>query len=277
MTFESQRIEKTAEYEDCLKHIDKAAEAEYEVVQRDLEAASQEYVKHESELAKITATIEYLQREKTRLEGELAEIGKLKASAAEKGQHQREWEYLQRACGPDGIQALELDAMGPGIADVANRILESAYGSRFRIEFKTTRIGGSGSKTRQIEDFQIVIHDSTDGGEQLLETLSGGESVWIKRSVYDAFGIIRDRKTGQRFLTVFMDEADGALDPEARVNYVRMIERAHQEAGRSHTIIITHSTEVQEMIGQKIEMEKIQEADVGTIAREALAPKKDTP
>jgi ABC-type lipoprotein export system ATPase subunit len=57
-----------------------------------------------------------------------------------------------------------------------------------------------------------------------------------------------------------MDEADGALDPEARVNYVRMIERAHQEAGRSHTVVITHSTEAQEMIGQKIEMEKIAEA-----------------
>jgi ABC-type lipoprotein export system ATPase subunit len=56
-----------------------------------------------------------------------------------------------------------------------------------------------------------------------------------------------------------MDEADGALDPEARVNYVRMIERAHQEAGRSHTVIITHSSEVQEMIGQKIEMKKIAE------------------
>jgi exonuclease SbcC len=257
---EAQRTEKEDEYDNCLKKIDEKADSDYETVQSDLESARQDYMKYESALAKIIAAIEHLQKEKVRLEGELVEIEKLKASALVQEKDQREWEYLQRACGPDGIQALELDAMGPGIADVANNILESAYGSRFRIEFRTTRIGGSGSKTKQIEDFQIWIHDSSDGSEQLLETLSGGESVWVKRSIYDAFGIIRDRKTGQRFLTVFMDEADGALDPEARINYVKMIERAHQEAGRSHTIVITHSIEAQEMIGQKIEMGKIAES-----------------
>jgi exonuclease SbcC len=137
---------------------------------------------------------------------------------------------------------------------VANSILESAYGSRFRIEFRTTRIGGFGSQKKQIEDFQIVIHDSQDGSEQLLETLSGGESIWVKRAIYDAFGIIRDRKTGTKFLTVFMDECDGALDPEARINFFRMLERAHYESGRIHTIVITHSQESQEFVNQKIEM-----------------------
>ena len=259
MTLDEQHIEKEAEYSDCMVKIDKTAELEHQDAQKDLENTRRDYVRLESELAGIVATIAQMQKEQTRILGELEEIARLKTQGVGLERNRVEWEYLHRACGPDGIQALELDAMGPGIADVANRILESAYGSRFRIEFKTTRIGGSGSKTRQIEDFQIVIHDSTDGSEQLLETLSGGEGVWIKRAIYDAFGIIRDRKTGQRFLTCFMDEADGALDPEARVNYVRMIERAHQEAGRSHTIIITHSTEVQEMIGQKIEMKKIAE------------------
>jgi exonuclease SbcC len=166
-----------------------------------------------------------------------------------------EWQYLQRACGPDGIQALELDAMGPGIAEVANRLLQAAYGSRFQIEFRTTRIGGQGSKRKQIEDFQIVVHDSEDGEEQLFEMLSGGQAVWVKRAIYDAFGIIRDRNTGQRFLTAYQDEADGALDPEARLAYFKMLEAAHQESGRRHTIVITHSPEAQEFIAQKIEME----------------------
>jgi ABC-type lipoprotein export system ATPase subunit len=64
------------------------------------------------------------------------------------------------------------------------------------------------------------------------------------------------RKTGQRFLTVFADEADGALDPEARMKYIAMIERAHIEAGRTHTVIVTHSTEIQDFIAQKIIMGK---------------------
>ncbi|MBZ5514327.1 MAG: hypothetical protein LAN62_05695, partial [Acidobacteriia bacterium] len=180
-----------------------------------------------------------------------------------------DWQYLERACGPDGIQALELDAMGPSIAEVANRLLSAAYGSRFAIEFRTTRIGGAGSKRRQIEDFQIAVLDSEHGTEQLLETLSGGEAVWIKRAIYDAFGIIRDRSTGQRFLTCFQDEADGALDPEARLAYFRMLEAAHLEAGRRHTLVITHSQEAQEMIAQRIRMEDLQPAAAETVETES--------
>jgi exonuclease SbcC len=159
--------------------------------------------------------------------------------------------------------------MGPGIAEVANRLLSAAYGSRFAVEFRTTRIGGAGSKKKQIEDFQIAVLDSEHGSEQLLETLSGGEAVWIKRAIYDAFGIIRDRSTGQRFLTVFQDEADGALDPEARLAYFRMLEAAHLESGRRHTLVITHSQEAQEMIAQRIRMEDLQAAGVAELVETA--------
>jgi ABC-type lipoprotein export system ATPase subunit len=33
-----------------------------------------------------------------------------------------------------------------------------------------------------------------------------------------------------------------------------MLEAAHQESGRRHTLVVTHSPEIQEMIPQKIEM-----------------------
>lgn len=214
-----------------------------------------------------------LEAEIKALEAQIAEIERKRALLAETRERvvAREtdaaaWRWLERACGPDGIQALELDAMGPGIAAVANRILEAAYGSRFAIEFRTTRIGGKGAKTKQIEDFQIIVHDSERGGEQPIETLSGGESVWVKRALYDAFGIIRDRATGQRFLTVMQDEADGALDPEARVAYIRMLEAAHAESGRRHTILITHSETVQQMIGQRIDMAALARAREGAAA-----------
>jgi len=172
-----------------------------------------------------------------------------------------EWRYIEKACGADGIQALELDAMGPEIAAIANRILSSAYNSRFQIEFKTTRIGGQGSKKKQIEDFQIIVHDSEDGTEAPYEWLSGGESVWIKRAIYDAFGVVRDHSTGQRFLTVFADEADGQLDSDSRAKYFEMIQAAHHESGRYHTIIVTHSEQAQEFIAQKIRMEELVEGN----------------
>lgn len=214
-----------------------------------------------------------LEAEIKALEERIAEIERKQALLAETRKraagHETEvsaWRWLERACGPDGIQALELDAMGPGIAAVANRILEAAYGSRFALEFRTTRIGGKGSHTKQIEDFQIIVRDSERGGEQPIETLSGGESVWVKRALYDAFGIVRDRATGQRFLTCFQDEADGALDPEARVAYIRMLEAAHAESGRRHTILITHSETAQQMVGQHIDMAELARAREGAMA-----------
>lgn len=257
---EIQIEEITTRKAELMNFIDKEVEAAYEAIARELEDTRERYAETDKELVRITTEITNIETQIKSIQNQLEVLQKIIQSREEKEKDLQEWQYLQRACGPDGIQALELDAMGPGIADAANSILESAYGSRFQIEFRTTRIGGSGSKTKQIEDFLIVIHDSIDGSEQLLETLSGGESVWIKRSIYDAFGIIRARKTGTKFLTCIMDECDGALDPESRMHYFKMLQKAHEESGRHHTIIISHSQECQEMIDQKIEMSELGEA-----------------
>lgn len=255
-----QRAELMKKIGDIEGQLDSVCETEHREKKEALDGQTDLYNETDRDCVRIRTEIENVQKIIQQLGVRIDELEVLYNAVCTKRANGAEWEYLQKACGPDGIQALELDAMGPGIADVANSILESAYGSRFQIEFRTTRIGGKGSQTKQIEDFLIVIHDSQDGSEQLLETLSGGESVWIKRAIYDAFGIIRARKTGTKFLTVFQDEADGALDPEARGHYFRMLERAHQEAGRYHTLIISHSEEAQEAIGQKIEMNELQEA-----------------
>ncbi|MDY7026691.1 MAG: hypothetical protein SVR04_00180 [Spirochaetota bacterium] len=210
--------------------------------------------------ATYNARLEELEGQLAGLKEKRAEAEKLQAKLSANRAETSDWQYLQRACGPDGIQALELDALAPSIAQVANRLLAAAYDSRFRIEFRTTRIGGSGSRVKQMETFEVYIHDTEAGTEQELKTLSGGESVWIKKAIYDAFGIIRAQNTGTKFTTAFFDEADGALDPEARERYFRMLTAAHAESGRRHTIVITHSREIQEMIEQRIVMDELVEA-----------------
>jgi exonuclease SbcC len=220
--------------------------------ERALQAAVERRGAVREDLIRLEQDTGYLREETGALESLSDRLERALQSIGRNRQETADWRLLERACGPDGIQALELDAMGPGIAEVANRLLQAAYGSRFQIEFRTTRMGGLGSRRRQIEDFQIWIFDLESATEQLLETLSGGEAVWVKRAIYDAFGIIRDRNTGQRFLTAFQDEADGALDMEARLAYFQMLREAHRQSGRRHTIVITHSQEAQEMIPQRI-------------------------
>ncbi len=244
------------ELEESMRRLDGVADgregarsARVEAALREMEARREEVIQ---EIARGEQALLQADEEIGALGAQAERLQALRQGIDRRRREVAEWQLLERACGPDGIQALELDAMGPGIAEVANRLLQAAYGSRFQIEFRTTRLGGAGSRRRQIEDFQIWIFDLESGTEQLLETLSGGEAVWVKRAICDAFGIIRDRSTGQRFLTVFQDEADGALDPQARLAYFQMLREAHRESGRVHTIVITHSQEAQEMIPQRI-------------------------
>ena len=223
--------------------------------------------RHEELTRTYTATRETIARQEAELaalEKRLAEIGTKEAELAALGEvltvaiaEGVEWDLIARGFGRDGIQALELDALAPGIAETANRILAGAYGDRFKIAIETTRMGGAGKKTRQIEDFLIYVIDAEDGEPVLLENKSGGEAVWIKRAIYDAFAVIRKRNTGFAFLTCFQDEADGALDSAAKTAYFRMLEAAHAESGLRHTVIITHSEEVKAMIPQKIDMEEL--------------------
>jgi exonuclease SbcC len=225
-----------------------------------VEKLSEQLSMYREQKASWTAKLEELRTQLDEMKQKEGEAREIRARIEEKKKAASQWRYLQRACGPDGIQALELDALAPSIAQVANRLLDAAYDSRFRIEFRTTRIGGSGSRVKQMETFEVYIHDTEAGTEQELKTLSGGESVWIKKAIYDAFGIIRAQNTGTKFTTAFFDEADGALDPEARERYFRMLEAAHAESGRRHTIVITHSREIQEMIEQRIVMDELVEA-----------------
>jgi exonuclease SbcC len=218
---------------------------------------AEQYTAVKAEIARAEANIEASKNiiaEIAEKEKEYSALNTVIQGAAREGQ---EWELIARAFGRDGIQALELDALAPGISETANRILESAYGDRFRIEIRTTRIGGAGKKTKQIEDFLIYVIDSEDGEAVLLDDKSGGEAVWIKRAIYDAFAVIRKRNTAFAFLTCFQDETDGALDAAAKTAYCRMLEAAHAESHLQHTIIITHSNEVKAMIEQKIEIETL--------------------
>lgn len=234
---------------------DDGAENALNEAQKKIDSLTEKFTSVKSELAGINATIEAGKKSLAEIAESEKELEKVQKEAEKAKSESVEWELVSKAFGKDGIQALELDALAPGISETANRILKSGYGDRFSISIETTRIGGSGKKTKQIEDFKIMVND--DGDVTALENKSGGESVWIKRAIYDAFAVIRRRNTGFAFLTCFQDETDGALDASAKTAYCRMLEASHEAGKLRHTIIITHSNEVRAMIEQKIAMENL--------------------
>lgn len=235
----------------------------------DLDESRDYWRKCNDEVIRLQTEVKNLEKQIEELGERRKELYELELQIADQQEQIADWRYLERACGPDGIQALELGAMGPGIAEVATKFLqimcdgypwdeEKRKGNPFnQIMFETIRIGGSGSKKKQIEDFLIFAYDTRDNTWTEISMISGGESVWVTRAIYDAFNIIRNRNTGQRIDPAMQDEADGALDADARIAYFRMLEAAHLESGRNHSIVITHSLEAQEMVAQRIVMSEL--------------------
>jgi exonuclease SbcC len=254
---DARMVEIGAEQAQLAGQVDETVAGRYQAAEHELEVLRAQYTTATAEIARLEAELKAASRMLDDLRAKAEQHAALTAEIATAEAEARDWRYLERACGRDGIQALELDAMGPGIAEVANKLLDAAYGSRFRVEIRTTRLAGKGSKTRQVEDFEIIIKDTERGTEQPLDTLSGGETVWIRKALYDAFGVIRAKSTGTKILTVCLDEADGALDPDARRRYIAMLQAAHAAAGRHHTIVISHSDEAQQAIGQRIVMAEL--------------------
>lgn len=145
-----------------------------------------------------------------------------------------------------GIRDLELDALAPNIAEIATRLLKSS-GDSGRIQIETTRTSsGSAKRAKQIEDF-LIFYTGEDGEQQDIATCSGGEMVWQRKALYDAFAVMRSRNAGLKFSTCLLDETDGALHPTRKQDYFRMLEAAHRESDRYQTVLITQSSELAAM------------------------------
>ena len=183
---------------------------------------------------------------------------------AAKGHEQRADAHrlVSTALGADGVQSLLLEHAAPRIAEIATDLLEQSYGARWRVRIELQRTGGAGAKRKVIEDVRFIVRDSEssesfgddlDPGEQLLETLSGGESVWIKAALSEAIGAVRQERMDVAWRTVLRDEADAGLDEGAAASYWALVEAAHAMSGRHHTVAITHSG-AQHAFTQRIEM-----------------------
>lgn len=161
-----------------------------------------------------------------------------------------EYSIIEQAFSNSGIQALELEAAAPDIADLTNSILHESYGDKFTISFSTLKQG----RTKLVDDFSIDVTNHDTGWTIPLEQLSKGEKVWITQSLYFAFSILRMNKTNFSFKVRFVDESDGGLDGEKRLQYLQMIQSAHNSGNSRLTIMITHSQEIKDIVNQTIQL-----------------------
>jgi DNA repair exonuclease SbcCD ATPase subunit len=244
----------TVKLEELKPLIDETLQSRIEEANTALDTARSEYRTLTDKLATEKANLKHAKDALIDLENKENEIKLLENDRYIALRELADWRLIEQGSGQNGIQALELDALSPTIAAVATELLKEYEDGRFSIRFDTTREGNKGN---QIEDFIIWVIDSRDGDEQEFETLSGGEAVWVRRALQDAFSIVRGNNSGVKFLTGFLDESDSALDFLSKVTYFHMIQAAHGQSKRLYTIMVTHTVEVQEMISQKIDVTEL--------------------
>jgi exonuclease SbcC len=213
-----------------------------------VEAAVERAEQQARELAKLPALLEAqieaarvgsaalaeIEREKARLEAELAD-----------------WNRLAADLGRDGLQAAEIDAAGPELTELVNDLLRECHGARWSVRIDTQRAKADGALT---EDCAVTVRDSETGREAEARKFSGGQCVILGEAVSLALSMLACRLSGAERPTLVRDESGAALDPENARAYVSMLRRAAKIVGADRVLMITHSMEAAAMCDATIEI-----------------------
>jgi exonuclease SbcC len=152
---------------------------------------------------------------------------------------------LAQDLGRNGIQALEVDAAGTELTELANDLLHTCFGPRWTVSIETQRSSADGKKT--IEGCDVRVIDTLRGRDASAESLSGGERVLVSEAISLALSMLATRRAGVKGATIVRDETGAALDPDAAVSYVAMLRRAAELVEASHVLFVTHNQEARDL------------------------------
>ena len=233
--------------EDFLESVSGLDFIDYKTIIEDLEVKRKEL---EDDRLKTSVDIATLQSNIKNTEETLNLLSEKADKLKSLSKEYADFNILEKAYANGGIQALELEAAIPEIASLTNSILTTSYGDKFQVSFATLRQG----KEKLVDDFCINVTNTETGETVPIEILSAGEKIWVIQSLYFAFSIIRMQRTGFSFRVRFIDESDGELDSEKRLEYINMIKSTHEAANSRLTVLVTHSQELKDIITQNIQM-----------------------
>lgn len=151
------------------------------------------------------------------------------------------WRLLAKGLGNDGVIALSIDDAGPALTKMVNDLLLACYGMRFTVEIRTQRELASGAVR---EGFEILVHDADHDSTKAAMVMSGGQKVWINECLTRGIALYVANNAGQPYQTLFTDEADGPLDPQRKLMFLRMKREVLRLGGYEREFFISHTPEL---------------------------------
>lgn len=156
-----------------------------------------------------------------------------------------DWRLIEAGYGPNGIQALEIDAAAPALSDLANTLLELCEfeEGRATISLETLREKKT-APGEYTEVFEIQVY--INGQKRRADLFSVGEQALLNASISLALSAFNALRAGLQWRTLFLDETVSNLDPESALDYVSMVRKAMEMGGFYQAILVSHVTQVQE-------------------------------
>lgn len=182
-----------------------------------------------------------LQAECERLKTELIPFVATEVRASRLSNEIAHWKLLAKGLGNDGVVALTIDDAGPALTHTVNELLLACYGRRFTVEIRTQRALANGEMR---EGFQILVHDADNDSTKLVEVMSGGQKVWINECLTRGIALYLAQNTGQPYQTLFSDESDGPLDPQRKLQFMRMKREVLQQGGYQREFFISQTPDL---------------------------------
>ncbi|MDR5832480.1 SMC family ATPase [Caballeronia sp. LP006] len=182
-----------------------------------------------------------LQAEAEALALELAKFSATQSRADRLSDEIAQWKLLAKGLGNDGVIALTIDDAGPALTQTVNELLLACYGMRFTVEIRTQRTLASGELR---EGFEILVHDAESNSSKSVSVMSGGQKVWINECLTRGIALYLAQNTGQPYQTLFSDESDGPLDPERKVQFMRMKREVLRQGGYQREFFISQTPDL---------------------------------
>ncbi|RQS43391.1 SMC family ATPase [Burkholderia sp. Bp8986] len=175
------------------------------------------------------------------LERELEGFSATQALAERISDEIAKWKLLAKGLGNDGVVALTIDDAGPALTQMVNDLLLACYGTRFTVEIQTQRTLANG-ETR--EGFEILVYDAESDRSKAVGVMSGGQKVWINECLTRGVALYIAGNAGQPYETLFSDESDGPLDPDRKVQFMRMKREVLRQGGYAREFFISQTPEL---------------------------------
>jgi DNA repair exonuclease SbcCD ATPase subunit len=228
--------------------IDPDIEEKYKVAEEAVRITRLAKIKLSEEITRHDSIIETAEKEILRLISYETEVEATEEIIKTFQGESSQWSYLVDACSKDGLRALEIEGVAPVITGYANDMLTSTFGPSHTVRFETQDENG-----KEVLDIVIIRED---GSETLLSNGSGGEQVWILKSLRLAQTLISQEKSGRHFQTALMDEEDGALSNKNAIKFISLYKTLMKMADMESCYFISHRPDAINLADNRIILAK---------------------